>query len=468
MGLARRVPRPRGVARGARGEERLAGGAPPRGRPHPGDRQAARREQVAAAQGQAAGQPRRPLLHCHVVGGRDGRARRGLQGARGGAPGRGAADPPRAHRVPGGARRHRRLLAARRGQVRRGDAAECDLQPPHRPAGADEQARPRGLADGRRHLRRPRRETRQGARHAAAAADARGEGTVRPPRRRVRRAGEGRLVPQAAPRPRRDAGRDRADGGPSVHLVGPADDGSADDDPLRPPDRRGQRRHRGPRHGEEGERGGLRLPLVVRGQVRDGLLEARCGHHPPDRARELRLPRRPHDRHRLAYAQCGRPRHGGDRRRRSRRCGRDGGDPVGAQGADGHRCQAHGEPQLVDDAQGRHPQGGRPPHRLGRHRRDHRVPWAGRRLHLSDGHGDDLQHGRGDRRDDLDLPLLLPPGGLPARDGPRRRRRRRRTPPAQPGARRGVRVRPGGRDRPGHARAAHQRPVHPRPVHSGR
>ena len=67
--------------------------------------------------------------------------------------------------------------------------------------------------------------------------------------------------------------------------------------------------------------------------------------------------------------------------------------------------------------QGRHPQGRRHPHGEGRHRRDRRVLRAGRRVDLGHRQGDDLQHGRGDRRDVLALPV-------------RRARRRTSRPPA--------------------------------------
>ena len=57
---------------------------------------------------------------------------------------------------------------------------------------------------------------------------------------------------------------------------------------------------------------GLRVPAHGVGEVRHRLLEAGQRDHPPGRARELRVPRRDDDRHRLAHAERGRARH--DRR----------------------------------------------------------------------------------------------------------------------------------------------------------
>ena len=68
-----------------------------------------------------------------------------------------------------------------------------------------------------------------------------------------------------------------------------------------------------------------------------GFWEPGCGHHPPGRARELRLPRRDDDRHRQPHAQRRRPRHGRHRRRRRRRRRRDDRLPVQRALAEGHR-----------------------------------------------------------------------------------------------------------------------------------
>ena len=127
-------------------------------------------------------------------------------------------------------------------------------------------------------------------------------------------------------RPRRDAGRHRADGAAPVHArraaarsrcrrtvhcdhliqarVG-ADIDLAD---------RARRELRG-----------LRVPAHGVGEVRHRLLEAGLRDHPPGRARAVRVPRRDDDRHRQPHAERGRPRHGRDRRRRRRRGRRDGG-----------------------------------------------------------------------------------------------------------------------------------------------
>ena len=85
-----------------------------------------------------------------------------------------------------------------------------------------------------------------------------------------------------------------------------------------------RRRHR-PARALDDQLRGLRVPAHGVGEVRHRLLEARLGHHPPGRARAVRVPRRDDDRHRQPHAQRGRPRHGRDRRRRRRRGRRDGG-----------------------------------------------------------------------------------------------------------------------------------------------
>ena len=59
-------------------------------------------------------------------------------------------------------------------------------------------------------------------------------------------------------------------------------------------------------------------------------------------------------------------------------------------------------------AEGRDPQGRGHPHREGRHRRDRRVLRPRRRVDLGHRQGDDLQHGRRDRRDLLAVPLRRP------------------------------------------------------------
>ena len=168
---------------------------------------------------------------------------------------------------------------------------------------------------GRDHARAPR-----------PAADVRGEG----PRRARRRPAHGRAdarrrLRRLPARPRRDAGRDRADGVAAVHAREAADGRGADHGALRPPDpgaRRRRRRHAGrARH----EPRGLRVPAHGVVEVRHRLLEAGQRDHPPGRARELRVPGRDDDRHRLAHAERGRPRHDRDRCRRRRRGRRDGG-----------------------------------------------------------------------------------------------------------------------------------------------
>ncbi len=108
-------------------------------------------------------------------------------------------------------------------------------------------------------------------------------------------------------------------------------------------------------------------------QVRHRLLEARLRHHPPGRAGELRLPRRPDDRHRQPHAQRRRPRHGRHRRGRRRRRRRDGRHAVGGQAPEADRREADRRAERLDRAQGRHPEGLRDPDRQGRHQRHRRV-----------------------------------------------------------------------------------------------
>ena len=106
-------------------------------------------------------------------------------------------------------------------------------------------------------------------------------------------------------------------------TAGLAAGGGAVHGALRPP-HPGPRRRRGrPARRRGGQPGGLRLPAHGLGQVRHRLLEAGLGHHPPGRARAVRLPRRDDDRHRQPHAQRRRPRHGRHRRGRRRRGRRD-------------------------------------------------------------------------------------------------------------------------------------------------
>ena len=96
-----------------------------------------------------------------------------------------------------------------------------------------------------------------------------------------------------------------------------------------------------PRRRHRHQRRGLRLPRERVGQVRHRLLEARLGHHPPGRARAVRLPRRDDDRHRQPHPQRRRPGHGRHRRRRRRRRRRDGRLPVQRAVPQGHRRAPH-------------------------------------------------------------------------------------------------------------------------------
>ena len=121
------------------------------------------------------------------------------------------------------------------------------------------------------------------------------------------------------------------------------------------------------------ERRGLRLPAQRLGALRHRLLGAGRRHHPPGGARELRLPRRHDDRHRLAHAERRRPRHVRLRRRRRRRGRRDGGLPLGGAAAEAHRRAPDRQALGLDRAEGRDPEGVRAPDREGRHQPRDRV-----------------------------------------------------------------------------------------------
>ena len=115
-----------------------------------------------------------------------------------------------------------------------------------------------------------------------------------------------------------------------------------------------------------------------------GFWKPGCGHHPPGRARELRVPRRDDDRHRQPHAERRRPRHGRDRRRRRRRGRRDGRLPVQrARARSSSACTSPARssgwaaPKDVILKVAEHP------HRQGRHRRDRRVLRPGRRVDLA-------------------------------------------------------------------------------------
>ena len=87
------------------------------------------------------------------------------------------------------------------------------------------------------------------------------------------------------------------------------------DGALRPPDPRADGRLGGHAPGGHREQRGLRVPPLGLEEVRDRLLEAGVGDHPPGGPGELRVPGRPHDRRRLPHPERGRPRHAGHRRR---------------------------------------------------------------------------------------------------------------------------------------------------------
>ena len=107
-----------------------------------------------------------------------------------------------------------------------------------------------------------------------------------------------------------------------------------------------------------------------------------------------------------------------------------------------------GTPQRLVEPEGRDPRGRPGAHRRGRHRRDRRVLRSGRRHDLGHRQGDDLQHGRRDRRHHVAVRLRPEHGAVPQGDGPRGDRRRRRQGGRRPPPRRGRAVRPADRDRP--------------------
>ena len=206
-------------------------------------------------------------------------------------------------------------------------------------------------------------------------------------------------------RPCRHAGRHRPDGAAAVHDRRPVRGRRPLHRALRPPDPGQGRRHDRPRRCRRHQQGGLRLPALRLGQVRHRLLGSRLGHHPPGRPRELRLPRRHDDRHRQPHPERRRSRHDRHRRRRRGCRRRDDRVPVQRALAEGDRRQAHRNAQRLVQPEGRDPRGRSRAHRRRRHRRNRRVLRPRRRLDLGHRQGDDLQHGRRDRRHHLALPV---------------------------------------------------------------
>ncbi len=215
----------------------------------------------------------------------------------------------------------------------------------------------------RRRLRPAARTGRRGPRTSRAPAHLRREGARQPPPRSRGGGRAGQVLQRPRPGPGRHAGRDRPDGPAAVHDRRAGPGGGPLDGPLRPP-------HPGPR-GRQGrppgrardQPRGLRLPRIGLGPLRHRLLEARLGHHPPGRARAVRLPRRDDDRHRQPHTQRRGPRHGGDRGRRRRRRRRDDQLPVQRALAEAHRRAPHRRAQRLVRAEGHHLEGGRDPDR---------------------------------------------------------------------------------------------------------
>ncbi len=214
-----------------------------------------------------------------------------------------------------------------------------------------------------------------------------------------------------------------ADGAAAVHAGGQAAGGGAVDGALRSPHPGADGRRRGHAARDHREQRGLRLPALGLEEVRHRLLEAGRGHHPPGGARELRVPGRPHDRHGLAYAQCGRPRHDRHRRGRGRLRRGHGRARLGGARPEADRRAPDRQALGVDLGQGRDHLSAGAPHRQGRHQQDRRVLRSGRGLDQRHRQGHDLQHGRGARRDDLAVPLRRPDGRVSP--GHRSRRHRR-------------------------------------------
>ncbi len=144
------------------------------------------------------------------------------------------------------------------------------------------------------------------------------------------------------------------------------------------------------------------------------------------------------------------------------------GSTVGAALPAAHRGRAHRSARRLDGAEGRDPAGRGRARRRRRHQRDRRVHRSRRPHDQRDRQGHHHQHGRGARRDDLDLSRRRADGRVPRGDGSGRTRRARRAPSRSPRARSGGRsrsrpvLRPRGGDRPRDARAARRRSAHAR------
>ena len=155
------------------------------------------------------------------------------------------------------------------------------------------------------------------ARTARSTVDVRRKDLVRPCRRcPVGRRGARHRLRRLPPRPGRHAGRARAGRAPAVHARRTLHHRGPGHRALRSSDPGARRSRRRSGRGGRREPRGLRVPRRRMREVRHRFLEARKRDHPSGRARELRVPRRHDDRHRLAHAERGWPR---DDRGRCRR-----------------------------------------------------------------------------------------------------------------------------------------------------
>ena len=160
-------------------------------------------------------------------------------------------------------------------------------------------------------------------------------------------------------RPCRHAGCDGADGAAAVHASREESGRCTLNGALRSLDSSQGAGRFGFAGSDQQEQRGLQFPRVRFQQIRHRILEARCGHHPPGCARELRVPGWHDDRYGFTYGECRWIGHGGRGCGRCRRRGRDGRHAMGIEVPQTHRDQAHRSSVRLGLCKRRDPQSGR-------------------------------------------------------------------------------------------------------------